>query len=131
MKRILIVFAITFLAGISLYCQAKEEIKIPFDDIAQPSSSLLSASNDSLAVQSHIGIDIYIGALGGFGGFIAGTAIPIDRVLSTIYFTKPDGTAGSYTYNNPSNEIIALSTIAGAAILVGLYELGHRLLRWW
>jgi len=149
MKRLLVVFAIALLAASSLNCQSQAGTKIPLASTPAQSNSSespdMAAFDHQIAVQQEIGADVEFGLIGTVAGLAIG-GLSIFDTTSTSTTTTPgqyviSQTSGQIVYVPPSTSTSSSSSpntwamaggaVAGAAIGVGVYELGHRIFHWW
>ena len=103
----------------------------------------LDKLNKQIAVEQEIAVNVNLGLVGGIVGAVFGSAF--GQTSSTVIgpsssvWTETGPTSGTWVTvpgtSTTTTQISVLNTsigaVAGAAISIGIYELGHRVLKWW
>lgn len=103
----------------------------------------LDKLNKQIAVEQEIAVNFDLGLVGGIVGAFAGSLF--GQTSSTVIgpsssvWTQTGPTSGAWITipgtSTTTTQISVLNTAvgaaAGAAISIGVYELGHRVLKWW
>jgi hypothetical protein len=152
MKKVFIIILSVF-SFVSVFAQSK----IPMLAQNDPRLTLYAGSEnqDVVAIQHDTEQKAYIvslvdfGLVGALAGVVVGEIIPLWQVTTTKVSPASSTTAwvdtgptsgqwvtttipaSSSTSTSANSLVVACGAVIGAGIAIGVYELGHRILRWW
>lgn len=160
MKHLCMVFVLIVVVG-SLFAQtklpmlARDDPKLgPYADVPDSATDWV-AFDKKIAMQQEVWANISFGIIGAVAGGFAGSAlfqtsttIPATTTTATTPTWVPDpngpvtdSTSGIWkflttttpasTSTSSNGWAIAGGAVVGAAITVGIFELGHRVFKWW